>query len=244
MKVGRQIEKEEKKILTPEEIKSFLRAVNPKYGVFFLTAILTGMRRGELLGLHCGDIDLKHNQIHVKRALDNTTKQFSTPKTKAARRKIDISPRLASELFRLTEGKGNGDPVFCNDEGRPYNADSLVMRQFLPALERAGIKRVRFHDLRHTNVSLRIEQGQNIVYISKQIGHSSAKITLDVYSHLMKEVNTEQAQKLDNALGLVEYPGSLSEGVRRLLEDGSVINEKGAAESLQPLELIGSGERI
>jgi integrase len=232
------------KILTPEEIKSFLRTVNPKYGVFFLTAILTGMRRGELLGLQWGDIDWKHNQIHVKRALDNTTKQFSAPKTRAAKRKIDIPPRLTRELFRLTEGKGNDEPVFCNDEGSPLNDDSLVKRQFLPALDRAGVKRIRFHDLRHTNVSLRIEQGQNNVYISKQIGHSSAKITLDVYSHLMKEVNTEQAQKLDNALGFVEYPGSLSEGVRRLLEDGSAINEKGAAIDLQTLDKFGSGERI
>jgi integrase len=58
------------------------------------------------------------------------------------------------------------------------------------------------------NVSLRIEQHQNIVYISKQIGHSSVKTTLDVYGHLMKEVNTEQAKKLDNALGLVGDSGN------------------------------------
>jgi integrase len=60
---------------------------------------------------------------------------------------------------------------------------------------------VRFHDLRHTNVALRIEQGQNIKYIQNQLGHASIQTTLDRYGHLLKEVNTEQARKLDNTLG-------------------------------------------
>ncbi len=93
-------------------------------------------------------------------------------------------------------------------------------------------------------MSLRLEQGQNIVYISKQIGHSSAKITLDVYSHLMKEVNTDQALKLDNALGFVEYPGNSLEGVRRLLEDGPNLKEKRLHLEVQPLELKVSGSPI
>jgi len=103
---------------------------------------------------------------------------------------------------------------------------------------------VRFHDLRHTNVSLRIEQGQNIVYISRQIGHSSVKTSLDVYGHLMKEVNTEQAQKLASVLGFVENCGNFSESVRRMLEEGPKTIEKRAHRRPQALELIGSGERI
>ena len=120
----------------------------------------------------------------------------------------------------------------------------MVKRQFLPALRRAKIRDIRFHYLRHSNVALRIEQGQNIFYISKQIGHASVKTTLDVYGHLLKEVHAEQAQKLDVILRFAEHPGSSSEGVRRLLEDGPAIKEKGAAEYLQPLEFIGSGGRI
>jgi len=85
------------------------------------------------------------------------------------------------------------------------------MLQFLPALRRAKVRRVRFHDLRHTNVALRIEEGQNIKYIQNQLGHASIQTTLDRYEHLIKDVNTEQAKKLDNLLGF-------STPVRTLLE--------------------------
>ena len=106
------------------------------------------------------------------------------------------------------------------------------------------MKRVRLHDLRHTNVSLRIDEGQIIVYISKQIGHESPDTTLKVYAHLFKEVQPEQAVKLDRALGFTELPGSPSESVRYLLGNGPKDVKKGSRFSSQPIELIGSGERI
>ena len=101
--------------------------------------------------------------------------------------------------------------MFCNTDGNPLSPESLVRRQFLPALERAGVKRVRFHDLRHTNVALRIEQGQNIKYIQNQLGHASIQTTIDRYGHLLKEVNTEQAMKLENALNFTEHLGRSSD---------------------------------
>ncbi len=76
-----------------------------------------------------------------------------------------------------------------------------MKRHFLPALRKAKLRKVRFHDLRHTNVALRIEQGQNIKYIQNQLGHASIQTTLDRYGHLIKDVNTEQAKKLDSILG-------------------------------------------
>ena len=90
------VEKEEMDILTPEEIRLFLDHVTPKYKAFFLIAILTGMRRGELLSLKWGDIDWHNSQIHVRRSL--WKRQFVTPKSKTSVRKIDISPYLAIEL--------------------------------------------------------------------------------------------------------------------------------------------------
>ncbi len=237
-------EKEEMQILTPEEIRAFLNHVNPKYALLFFTALATGMRRGELLGLQWDSIDWTHNQIHVKQALDNTTKQLSTPKTKAARRKIDIFPDLALELkkHKLAQGRGDEGFVFCDEKGKPLDPDNLVKREFLPALVRAEVKRVRFHDLRHTNVSIRIEEGQNLVYISKQIGHSSVKTTLDVYAHLMKEANPEQALKLGRALGFgVEQIGSPSEGVRYLLGKPPKANKKGLTANRKPLKDLVAG---
>lgn len=77
----------------------------------------------------------------------------------------------------------------------------MIKRQYFPALKRAKIRQIRFHDLRHTNVALRIEQEQNIKYIQNQLGHASIQTTLDRYGHLISDVNTEQAKKLDSILG-------------------------------------------
>jgi integrase len=76
----------------------------------------------------------------------------------------------------------------------------MVNRHFNPALKKAGIERIRFHDLRHTYASLLIEQGENIKYIQTQLGHSSPTVTWNVYAHLMKPVNQEAASKLENKI--------------------------------------------
>ena len=77
---------------------------------------------------------------------------------------------------------------------------NMYNRKWIPALRKAKIKGIRFHDLRHTYVSLLIDQDENIKYIQKQMGHSSIKTTMDIYGHLMKDVNGEAASRLGNAI--------------------------------------------
>jgi len=76
----------------------------------------------------------------------------------------------------------------------------MVSRYFNPALKKAGIEKIRFHDLRHTYASLMIEQGENIKYIQSQLGHSSPTVTWNVYAHLMKPVNQEAAIRLEKTI--------------------------------------------
>ena len=76
----------------------------------------------------------------------------------------------------------------------------MIPRHFQPALKKADVPRVRFHDLRHTYASLLIEQGENPKYIQTQLGHSSPTVTLDVYAHLMKPTNPEAACRLENTV--------------------------------------------
>jgi integrase len=111
------VEKEEIEILTPEEIKLSLEHVTLKYRTFFLVAILTGLRRGELLGLQGQDIDGNHNQIHVRRSLWKG--QIVSPKTKSSVRRIDMTPTLAQELRKHKFSCSIKDScfVFCNTEG-------------------------------------------------------------------------------------------------------------------------------
>ena len=194
--------KEEMDILSPDELNAFLNQVDNEYYVFFLTAVLTGARKGELLGLQWGDVNWQSNQIFVRRAYWKG--KFVEPKSVYARRKIDLSPQLTRKLklhYMKSEHKEDSDLIFCNEKGKPYNMDTIITKHFLPALRRARLRRIRFHDLRHSNASLRLAQGQNIKYIQKQMGHASAKITLDVYSHLVKDSNYEESIKLDKALG-------------------------------------------
>jgi integrase len=76
----------------------------------------------------------------------------------------------------------------------------MVNRHFDPALKSAKLPRIRFHDLRHTKVSLMIEQGENLKYIQTQLGHSSPTVTLNVYAHLMEPINQEAACRYENVI--------------------------------------------
>jgi len=195
------MESKEMEILSPDEVRRFLEQTPPPHKTLFLMAVLTGMRRGELLALRKKDIDWKNSQILVNRSVWKG--KFISPKSKTSIRRIDMSPYLARELQRhiAASPQSELDLVFSNSAGNLIDPDTMIKRKFLPALKSAGIRKVRFHDLRHTNVALRIEQGQNIKYIQNQLGHASIQTTLDRYGHLINDVNTEQAKKLDRILG-------------------------------------------
>ena len=90
--------------------------------------------------------------------------------------------------------------IFPNEAGQPINHNNLVNRYFEPTLKKAGLPKIRFHDLRHTFASLLIEQGENIKYIQTQLGHSSPTVTWNVYAHLMKAVNQEAPSRLENTI--------------------------------------------
>jgi len=158
------------------------------------------MREGEILGLKWDDIDWIAGQIHVRRTFNHG--RFYEPKSKTSRRKIDLAPQLISQLkkWQLACPHNKLDLVFPNGDGRPIDANNLVKREFLPALQKAEIPRIRFHDLRHTYASFLIDQEENPKYIQAQMGHSSINVTYDIYGHLMKDTNEKAASKLGNAI--------------------------------------------
>lgn len=194
-------EEQQIKILSPSEINAFLGAVkNQKYQTLFMLAIMSGARQGELLGLKWTDVDRFNNQIHIQRTFNKGA--WYRPKTKASKRKVDLGPAMMTELkkWKVACPSSKLDLVFPNRAGQPINQANMLNRHFYPAIKAAGIERIRFHDLRHTKVSLMIEQGENIKYIQSQLGHSSPTVTLNVYAHLMKPVNQEAACRLENMI--------------------------------------------
>jgi len=197
-KVG---ETHEMKILTPDQIRALLEAESSQeYRTLYLTAILTGARQGEILGLQWCDVDFDRKQVSITRTFNH--ERFFEPKTKGSIRKIDMAPVLAKALaaWKLASGGRDESLVFPSGDGTPIVCHNLKNRHFFPALKAAGIEKIRFHDLRHTYASLMLAQGENVKYIQTQLGHSSPTVTLNVYSHLLKETNQDAVCRLENTI--------------------------------------------
>jgi len=194
--------KQKIRILTPAEINALLEAeTDQKYRTLFMLAIMSGARQGELLGLKWSDVDWINSQIHIQRTFNNDA--WYDTKTENSDRKIDLGPAMMAELkkWKVACPPNELDLVLPNQAGNPINHNNLVNRHFNPALKDAELPKIRFHDLRrHTYASLLIEQGENIKYIQTQLGHSSPTVTLNVYAHLMKEVNQDSACRLEKAI--------------------------------------------
>ncbi len=243
------VERKEMDFLTPEEIRLMLDHARPQFRPLFLCAVLTGLRRGELLGLQWEDIDWRAGQIRVRRALyfeaHRTEKErkwrFISPKSKNSVRSVNLSPTLMLELkkYKLAHPSGAHGLVFSQDDGKPLDPDNLAKREFRSALRRAGLRQVSFHSLRHSFTALLIAQGENIKYIQSQLGHASVQTTLDRYGHLLPATHQEAAQRLDQTL----FGSSIS----KPLANGSVAdgaqNEKSSEvlESSELLQVAGLG---
>lgn len=188
-------------ILTPQQIRALLHAAPDfKSKTLFMVAVMTGMRQGEILGLKWDDIDWIAGQAQIKRTFNY--KRFYEPKSKTSKRKIDLAPQLIAQLkkWQLASPPNKLDLVFSNGEGKPINDSNLRSRIFDPALKKAKIPKIRFHDLRHCYASLLIDQGESPKYIQAQMGHSSINVTFDIYGHLMKDSNQEAATRLGNTI--------------------------------------------
>jgi integrase len=205
--------------LKPDEIGSLLDSCSGLDYVIIATAIATGMRRGEQFGLDWEHVDFENNVIQVCRALfwkwgkyheqkDGTPKYvFVTPKSEKSIRDIDMSPELRKELLALYLKSGKKGLVFGNPNGTPMHPDNFVKRNFAVALKHADEKRVknhrpaigkvRWHDLRHTFGSLKIDQGEDLLYVSRQMGHSSIQVTADIYAHQIRAKRPDAAAKTD-----------------------------------------------
>jgi integrase len=181
-------------ILQPEEIERLFQVAtgDEPWRTLYLLAVHTGLRRGELLGLHRGDLDAHTRCLYVRRGLnriregDRYVVRETPLKTKYSRRMIeDLSPTLIEALLALPASDDPARPyVFLSRTGGPIDPDN-VDRAFKRHLDLAGLPEIRFHDLRHTHASLLIAAGVHPKAIQARLGHASITTTLDTYGHLM-----------------------------------------------------------
>lgn len=195
---------EEKKKMVHLESKRlqalFNAADTQKDRVLFMSAVFTGMREGELFGLKWNDIDWINSQIHVKRTYNH--KRFYEPKSEASKRSIDVAPELVKKLreWRLACPRNELNLVFPSEVGTPEDEAKFLKRRFFPTLVKAKLPKIRFHDLRHTYAALVWEQTKDVKYFQTQLGHSSIKMTMDTYGHLMNKTNKDAATRLGRTI--------------------------------------------
>jgi len=191
-------------VLDIDQIRKFLKTTaSDRLHALYVLAVSTGLRQGEILGLHWQDIDLKTAALSVRRQLseDAGVLQLTEPKTDKGRRRVDL-PEFAVEVLRehrkrmLAEGHP-GPWVFCDSEGNPIRKSNMLRRSFFPLLLEAKVPRIRFHDLRHSAATLLLSQGVHPKIVQERLGHSQISLTLDTYSHVLPSMQREAAAKLD-----------------------------------------------
>ncbi len=180
----------EQQTWTPEEFEKFLKCVeDPEYKAFFEFLFWTGCRRGEAIALQKKDI--KGNTAVIKYSQRTHTCGLTPTKTKK-RRQIQLDDHLLQILKPLM--LLDGDYVFGGYVGL---SPTSIDRKFKRAIREAHIKEIRLHDLRHSHATWLINNGVNIVAVSKRLGHTNTKQTLETYTHLLESSDQNMMDKIN-----------------------------------------------
>ncbi|MBV6697373.1 site-specific integrase [Kitasatospora aureofaciens] len=200
--------------LTVDEARDLLTAVRGhRLQALFELALRTGLRKGELLGLRWEDLDLIGGTASIRRTLQRTNSGGLTAlptKTQSSERRIalpteclhslrDHRDRQAQEREAAGEGWSDSCYVFTAPGGGPIEGATLT-RHFNTLLRRATLRRIRFHDLRHTAATLLLEQGVELVVIKELLGHAHIGVTATVYAHVRLRLQRDSIDLLGQAL--------------------------------------------
>ena len=208
------ITREEIDPLDPEASRQLLGAARgDRLEALYVLALNTGMRQGELLALKWDDVDLERGVLRVRRTLTHEGKAFvlGEPKTNKSRRTIRLTAgavqalkdhlaRQLEEMEQMSSLYQPGGFIFATETGTIINPSNLRNRSFKPLLKRAELRPIRFHDLRHTCATLLLSKDVNAKIVSEMLGHASVSITLDIYSHLLPDMQEKAARALEDAL--------------------------------------------
>ncbi len=191
--------------LSPVEVQALVRATPDEQDqVLYLTAALTGLRQGELLALTWNDVDFPRERVHVRGSYDQHSKRTHAPKSGKVR-SVPMAPEVATALARLRNRDrytADSDLVFPDWKGEPqYHAD--LRARFYAALERGELKRIRFHDLRHTFGTVAAAAGRPLTSIQEWMGHAHISTTM-IYSHYAPAGN--EAALLGQAFSTASAP--------------------------------------
>lgn len=191
------VEKQEMKTIPLDKLGQFFSEAKQSgvYELYYIE-LATGLRRGELLGLKWDDVDWKNGVIYVRRQIIRQDgKVIAAPlKTKNSYRCVAIgSDAIAILKEKQIKENGLSDYIFPSPTGGPISPDS-VLHMLQRVLKRAGLEKIRFHDLRHTFATMALQNGVDVKTLSGMLGHYSAGFTLDTYAHVTTTMQTNAAK--------------------------------------------------
>jgi len=196
-------------VWTPEQVAHFLDAAEDDrlHALFHLVA-MTGLRRGEVIGLRWSDVDLEQGSLHVAQAAVQFGGRvvIGPPKTRSGRRLVPLDALTVQVLRdhqrRQQQDRRHWGPawqdtglVFTREDGSLLSPE-LVSRRFRHISQQAGLPVIRFHDLRHTSASLALAAGVAMKVVSDRLGHSTTGITADLYTHVSPAVSRDAAEAI------------------------------------------------
>jgi integrase len=224
--------------LNPQQARDFLEAARgDRLEALYTVALTCGLRAGEVRALRWQDVDIANNRLRIDGTLQEAKGPrywIGPPKSKSAYRAVALSRAAAAALLahyekqfqEKTSFKACGLPwgnewelVFTTAGGRPLSKTTF-RANFRRVVERARLRQLRFHDLRHSCASLLFSQGVGARDVSDLLGHSDVRTTLDLYTHLIPPARTDTAETFDRLLEAGEPNGdarSAQDGRNRTL---------------------------
>ncbi len=208
------VEEAERRFLSWDDVELLASETVDPYGSLVRFACLTGLRQGELFALRDTALDLASGTLLVEASAYEG--KLVPTKTRAGRRRVYLSGEairiLRSQL--LAREPNELGLVFPNTAGGLLRRSDFMHRTFRPAVRRAGLEPLRFHDLRHTYAALMVAAGAHPKLLQAQMGHTSIAITLDLYGHLYPDAFTDVGTQLDELVrGSVEN-GRVAQGLQ------------------------------
>jgi integrase len=200
-------------VLTVEQSKHLLKTISHSTTYWpTLIALTTGMRRGEVLALRWKNVDLEQGTVRVVESLEETKAGIRFKSTKTDKGRAVLLPKFALEELRgwkreqaeklLQLGvRQTGESLVCGrEDGKPKIPNSLT-HKFMYFAAKAGLPKVRFHDLRHSHATQLLASGVHPKIVQERLGHSTITVTMDLYSHVSETIQSDATTRLDQAYG-------------------------------------------
>ena len=189
------------RFLSLDEVRRLIAASDEPVRTIVLLAVMTGLRIGEILALRWGRINFAAGTVRVEETCYKG--HFGTPKTRASRREVPLTPVVtrALQAHRVScRDTANEALVFVTRRGTPLASNNLRKRQLHPASQRAELGSINWHSLRHTHGTLLHEQGTPLRVAQAQLGHSHMTTTLQVYTHASGSAQRQAVDHLESLL--------------------------------------------